>query len=315
MAAAAPEKFTYRSERLVEPKVTQGSDIWSLGCVFSVAATYVVLGKEGVKQYRLLRQSAIGYLGIGVGDPFHDKEKVLEAVTHWHKYLRSTIRKDDFYTAKILDLVDNRMLIIPGEKRISGAALSKELKSIDEEATRSTNEFPSYIADFIDRVTHPPKGSISELEDVPRTISNSGTQLFSEELLYPSRRSEGRPVARFTQPGREDPLRGIGTGLDHSLIPDVPEGVSGFFTDAQRAMTSLARGPQETSPLPPEDPPTTFWEVEADILECHAKHKKYFNHYFKKRFSVYGKPLGGKEDQLERHFKNRDLVQSFSLSL
>ncbi|KAI1346723.1 hypothetical protein F5Y01DRAFT_264959 [Xylaria sp. FL0043] len=305
---AAPEKFTYRPERVEEPEVTQGSDIWSLGCVFSVAATYVALGKEGVKQYRLLRLNAIESLGIGIGDPFHDKEKVLEAVTHWHKYLRNAIRKDDCYTAKILDLIDDRMLITPGEERISSTALSRELTSIDEKATPPINSFPLYIAEFIDNVTHSSKGSISELEDVPRTISNSGTELFMEKLLYPSRRSEGRPFSRLLQPSREDRLLGIGSGLDHSKVADIPERVSGFFTEAQCAMTALASGAQETPPKPPEDPPTTFWEVEADILEFHARNKNYVNHYFKKRHSVYGKSLGGKEDLLEKNLKNRDLV-------
>ncbi|GAW17183.1 hypothetical protein ANO14919_066360 [Xylariales sp. No.14919] len=305
---AAPEKFTYRPERPIEPEVTQGSDIWSLGCVFSIAATYVVLGKEGVKQYRLLRQSAIESLGIGIGDPFHNKEQVLTDVTDWHKYLRNTIRKDDCYTAKVLDLVDRHMLIIPGEQRITGATLSEELRHIDEEAIQLTEESPEHIALFIDKVTHMSKGGVSELEDVPRTISKSGTELFLEELLYPSRRSEGRPISRLIQLDREDPLRGIGTGLDPNVIPAIPERVSGFFTDAQRAMTSLARVPQETQAKPPEDPPTTFWEVEADILEYHAKHNYLIGKYFKNRVSVYGKPLGGKEDQLEKHFKNRDLV-------
>jgi hypothetical protein len=292
----------------VEPEVTQGSDIWSLGCVFSVAATYVVLGKEGVKQYRLLRQSAIDSLGIGVGDPFHNKEKVLSQVTDWHRYLRTAIRKDDCYTAKVLDIADSRMLIIPGEHRISGAKLSQELKRIHDAAAQSTDGFPLYIAEFIDHVTHASKGVISELEDVPRTISKSGTELFSEELLYPSRRSEGRPIGRLAQPNQEDPLRGIGSGLDPGPSSDIPARISGFFTPEQRALTSLARlstfrVPQETPPKLPEDPPTTFWEVEADLLEHTG------NSYFKKRVSVYGKRLGGREDQLEHHFKNRDLVR------
>ncbi|KAI0466797.1 hypothetical protein F4859DRAFT_518845 [Xylaria cf. heliscus] len=307
---AAPEKFTYRPERLEEPEVTQGSDIWSLGCVFSVAATYVVLGKEGVKQYRLLRQKKIESLGIGVGDPFHDKEKVLPVVTDWHKYLRNTIRRDDCYTAKVLDLVDTMMLITPGEFRISGASLSQKLKVIDKEATQTTDNFPVYIAEFIDQVTHTSKGGISELDDVPRTISKSGRELFSEELLYPSRRSEGRPMARLMQPSPEDPLRGIGTGLDPNPALTIPERVSGFFTPDQRgAITSLDRTHQETL-LKPPDPPTTFWEVEDHILEYDANHKDHFslNHYFKKNMSVYRKRLGGKEDQLQNHFKNRDLV-------
>ncbi|KAJ8119559.1 hypothetical protein ONZ43_g3515 [Nemania bipapillata] len=276
-AAAAPEKFTYRPERLVEPEVTQGSDIWSLGCVFSVAATYVVLGKEGVKQYRLLRQSMIEKLGIGIGDPFHNKEKVLPVVTDWH--------------------------------RISGADLSQELMAIDEEAIQSTDRFPEYIAAFIDDVTHTGKSSISELEDVPRTISKSGTELFSEELLYPSRRSEGRPISRLVQSGREDRLRGIGIGVDPNPVLIIPERVSGFFTQEQRALTSLGRNPQE-APAKPPDPPTTFWEVEADMEEFRVNQKDYLNltNHLRGRKSVYGKPLGGKEDQLKHHFNNRDLV-------
>ncbi|KAI1747622.1 hypothetical protein F4782DRAFT_418939 [Xylaria castorea] len=307
---AAPEKFTYRPDRLVEPEVTQGSDIWSLGCVFSVAATYVVLGKEGVKQYRLLRQREIESLGIGIGDPFHNREAVLLVVADWHKYLRNTIRKDDCYTAKVLDLVDSRMLITPGECRISGASLSQELKGIDKEATQTADGFPDYIAAFIDNVNHNSKDGISELEDVPRTISKSGRELFSEELLYASLRSNGRPMARLMQPFPADTLRGIGTSLDPNPALTVPERISGFFTKAQRgALTSLDCSPQET-PLKPPDPPTTFWEVEDHIMEYHAHHKDYFslNNYFKKHMSVYGKRLGGKEDQLQSHFQNRDIV-------
>ncbi|KAI3319818.1 hypothetical protein HD806DRAFT_250208 [Xylariaceae sp. AK1471] len=306
---AAPEKFTYEKfiyppERPIEPEVTQGSDIWSLGCVFSVAATYVVLGKEGVKQYRLLRQRTLESEGVGVGDPFHNKKEVLSVVTLWHKYLKSTVRKDDCYTAKILDVVDNQMLIIPGARRISGADLSRELKSIDNEAVQTTDAVPDRIAEFIDEVMRTSKGSYSELEDVPRTISKSGTELFSEELLYPSRRSEGRPIARQMQPDREDPLRGIGSGLGPVPVPPIPERVSGFFTPAQRGTLTSLRVPTSATPRqkPPEDPPTTFWEVEADLVEYYGKS------YFKKRTSIYGKELGGREDQLEHHFRNRDLV-------
>ncbi|KAI8624162.1 hypothetical protein F5Y19DRAFT_337123 [Xylariaceae sp. FL1651] len=303
---AAPEKFTYRPDRLIEPEVTQGSDIWSLGCVFSVAATYVVLGKEGVKQYRLLRQSAIESQG-SVGDPFHDKEKVLPAVTGWHQYLKASIRKNDCYTSKVLDIVDSQMLITPGEHRISGAKLSQELDRIDKEAAGSTEVFPEYIASFIDQVAQASKGGNSELEDVPWTISRSGTELFSEELLYRFRRSEGRPIARQSLPGHDDAFRGIGSGLDPGPSTTIPARVSGFFTPSQRGLPSLARlstsrPAHETLLKSPEDPPITFWEVEADLEKYAVKG------LFKRRESVYGNKLGGKEDQLEHHFKNRDLV-------
>ncbi|KAI0206604.1 hypothetical protein F4808DRAFT_466627 [Astrocystis sublimbata] len=311
---AAPEKFTYSPDRPArEPEVTQGSDIWSLGCVFSVAATYAVLGKEGVKQYRLFRENGIKSLGIGIGDPFHDKVRVLGAVTDWHKHLRNNLRRDDCYTAKVLDVVDKKMLITPGESRISGTDLCQELKAIDDEAIRSTDDSLDYIAGFIDKVTHLSKGSISDLEDVPREISKSGIELFSEELLYPSRRSEGRPMSRAKHQHLEESLRGIGTGLDRSPRLIIPERESGFFTQAQNDAINALDRVREDAPSKPPDPPTTFWEVEDHILECQGYHRDHFNfkklgHYFKRHTSVYGKRLGGKDDQLDKHFTNRDLV-------
>lgn len=64
-------------------------------------------------------------------------------------------------------------------------------------------------------------------------------------------------------------------------------------------------------PFKPPDPPITFWEVEDHILEYDANRKDYFSlgNYFKKHMSVYRKRLGGKEDQLQSHFENRDLVR------
>lgn len=39
--------------------VAQTIDIWSLGCVFSIAATWVVLGYQGIRQYNWMREKAI----------------------------------------------------------------------------------------------------------------------------------------------------------------------------------------------------------------------------------------------------------------
>ncbi|KAF2679078.1 hypothetical protein K458DRAFT_315328, partial [Lentithecium fluviatile CBS 122367] len=39
-----------------EATVHQTIDTWSLGCVFSMAATWVILGYSGVCQYQLVRE-------------------------------------------------------------------------------------------------------------------------------------------------------------------------------------------------------------------------------------------------------------------
>lgn len=63
----------------------------------------------------------------------------------------------------------------------------------------------------------------------------------------------------------------------------------------------------------PANPPTTFWEVEAELEQFGIKSRIHgikpgrFE-ALKKRDSVYGKPIAGRGDQLAEHFQNRDIV-------
>ncbi|KAI0016333.1 hypothetical protein F4780DRAFT_798388 [Xylariomycetidae sp. FL0641] len=308
---AAPETLRLHNPDSTEPGISQGSDVWSLGCVFSVAATYVVLGKEGVKQYRLLRQEA----NEGTEDSFHDKEKVLTKVTDWHKYLKANVRKGDLFTEKVLDLLDSDVLIVPEETRLTGAVMSTRLNSLAAEAHPAAINFPMDIAAFIDKVAGKSEGGQSQLDDVPRTTPQSGAELFTETLLYPSRRSEGRPFTKSPPP--DDTFRGIGLGLDPRRSDSIPRRVSGFFSDSERERARPSQLPylatghhdepngmyQWPERMVPEVPPVTFWEVESDLLRYKGRKS-----IFKQRMSVYGKKLQGKEDLLEHHFDNRDLV-------
>lgn len=42
----------------------QSIDIWSLGCVYSMTATWLVLGYEGIEQFGNLRETAIAAIGF-----------------------------------------------------------------------------------------------------------------------------------------------------------------------------------------------------------------------------------------------------------
>ncbi|KAG6356312.1 hypothetical protein INS49_015699 [Diaporthe citri] len=281
---AAPEKNTYTTEPTREiPFVTQGIDIWSLGCVFSVAATYVVAGKEGVKQYRLLRQRALRKLGLGIGDPFHDNS-VLPEVTRWHQYLRTCVRTQDDYTAKVLDIVDRSMLIIPGEKRISGSDLHVSLARIHAHATgQPTNraEPPVDILEFLDDMMastaddQPPT-----LEDIPRTISQSGADMFEEALLYRSLRSEGRiPLPRHA-------------GSPQAILGHLPK------------ITTVLSSEEASAPV---NPPITFWEVEAELEQQNKKSSGLIKS-LNRIFIPSSKLMKGRDEKLAKHFVNRDLV-------
>lgn len=275
-----------------------------MGCVFSVAATYAVLGKEGVKQYRLLRQKVISQRGgSGIGDSFHDGKLVLPEIAIWHRFLAACLRKDDTYTARVLKIVDERMLIVPGEERITGAELSDALKTIhDDSADYLPTEVPEEINDFLTEELGPRSTGQANLEDVPRTISQSGTEMFEETLLYASRTSEGRP------PTRRQLRDAFGLPQYQAQIYTSNGPIDPHVTGPQRGGIGLPRLQiRQEEPViseRPKEPPTTMWQVEADLQRWGVSTKL----FGKSETSVYGKSLGGKPDRLENHFANRDIV-------
>lgn len=309
---AAPEKNTHTIENPKEtPFVTQGIDIWSLGCVFSVAATYVVAGKEGVKQYHLLRQKACWKLNLGLGDAFHNTREVLPEVTQWHKYLRTCVRAQDTFTSRVLDIVDSSMLITPGEARIAGSVLTSELAKISKDAEsqhHNRQEPPDNILEFLDEVMRSPVDkSLPALEDIPRTISQSGADMFEEALLYRSLRSEGRPpVARNIAPETDGNHTNFVNRVEYpNTGPPLNRHDPLRYLNLPQINTNI-RTPSEPSPL--DHPPITFWEIEAQLEQIGQKTLIPGLRSIRRQVSVYGKSLEGKEDQLSKHFDSRDLV-------
>ena len=121
--------------------ISEVIDLWSLGCVFSIAATWVVLGYQGIQQFEKLRRNAImktqrtRYVH-GSSEPtaidcdwFHNGKDVLPDVISWHRVLREFLRKTDTVTSQILDLVDQKMLRPSGE-RLDASSVCQELKKI-----------------------------------------------------------------------------------------------------------------------------------------------------------------------------------------
>lgn len=138
--AGAPE-YPGRSRH----PVSQAIDIWSLACVFSLAATWIIHDYSGVDLFHKVRQRAIKkYIeaqrsqteshnqttNVSEGDQFHNGREVLDAVTEWHKYLRTVIRKTDTITCQVLDLVDEEMLLRTPEHRIKATDLCSKLNLI-----------------------------------------------------------------------------------------------------------------------------------------------------------------------------------------
>jgi len=81
------------------------AEIWSLGCLFSEAATWLVFGYNGILAYRQKRATA------NKGNPtFHDGERVLVAVNEQHEQLLQRIGDEDYITKNVIDNIVKLML-------------------------------------------------------------------------------------------------------------------------------------------------------------------------------------------------------------
>ncbi|KAE9961977.1 hypothetical protein BLS_001043 [Venturia inaequalis] len=134
----APETDAIRRGEALLKSVMQTIDIWSFGCVLSMAATWVVFGFQGIIDYEAVRRRAISVLrdndepGPVADDAFHNGTRVLSKVLTWHAYLRENMRKSDVTTERVLNLIEKHMLLEDPRARIDSAMLCSKLAGIVE---------------------------------------------------------------------------------------------------------------------------------------------------------------------------------------
>lgn len=134
--------------------VSQHFDIWSLGCVFSEAATWIALGYRGIKLFQLVRKSGqlgdinfieqgknpesvssvsdiddVSLMGIHGRDQFHDGAKMSSTVKDWHAHVRQALRRCDPVTEKILGIVESDMLQADPKNRGSAPVVAEKVRS------------------------------------------------------------------------------------------------------------------------------------------------------------------------------------------
>ncbi|KXH31279.1 protein kinase [Colletotrichum salicis] len=123
----------------------QKADIWSLGCVMSVAATWMTLGRKGVKKFSANRQTKAGtgfdnsFFEVSKDQEQRTRVKLKAAVSHWISRLRRAPRASTF-THDLLDLIRDKMLEVDGSKRISSADVVSSLEKMYEKCAGD----PSY---------------------------------------------------------------------------------------------------------------------------------------------------------------------------
>ncbi|KAL8855594.1 MAG: hypothetical protein Q9178_007786 [Gyalolechia marmorata] len=257
----APERHPGRRDTM--SAVSRAIDIWSLACVFSIAATWVVFGYPGIQQFRKVREKAISQIvsvpshpqrpqistSISAGDYFHDGRQVLEVVTDWHKVLRNALRKTDTVTSGLLDLVDQRMLLGNASSRIKAKDLCSELKKIIALSKAGTRiEMPGNIMETLleadtDAVSSVLLTTGSKPAEHLHGADNRKarkSRLLEQPLMKTAHRSEGLKSVLASYPAEQVDRGRFSAGFNARI------GLTGPGKDATRATSD---------PLPPLNRP------------------------------------------------------------
>ena len=110
-------------------------DVWSLGCIYSEAAVWLVKGAQGLANYRNDRQAATKRLSnFRGGKCFHDGHKLLDVVKRRHDSLRNDMDLNDYVTGHVLELMLAEMLHEKPDVRPSAEQLLERAERIRSRA-------------------------------------------------------------------------------------------------------------------------------------------------------------------------------------
>lgn len=76
------------------------------------------------------------------GDYFHDGTDVLAAVTLWHKFLRNAVNRSDTVTCRLLDIIDQGLLVGNIKERLDANDLYIRIKDIIDEGAKEARLLP-----------------------------------------------------------------------------------------------------------------------------------------------------------------------------
>ncbi|KAK0729524.1 hypothetical protein B0H67DRAFT_638129 [Lasiosphaeris hirsuta] len=311
---AAPEKAQWLDvgdTATLPDKVLQNSDVWSLGCVFSIAATYVVLGKQGVKQYDAIRRHAHAKLNTGlIQDIFHDNDKVLDVVKDWHEYLRISARRADGLTAAILDMVDNHMLVVPAVQRWEAKQVSEHCSELIRNLESQDKEVPKFIESFLQEldlkaeIDQESEGGINRLDsDMARRHFQREQRTEASTITRSRFKSEARLLSTKIKPTAQRSVH-RGALLESLRLNSKPS--ESLPTFAPLHETEQAPDPTAATALSSALEPLTAFQV-IDELEKLEKSKTLGGliGFRDRRKSVKGKI---NEDLLLPHYLHRDII-------
>lgn len=163
----APDCYRRDSfEREARMEVKKSVDIWSLGCVLSEVATWVLRSRQGLEEYRRNRIRVHERMEPPFADPgcFHDGELVLPFVVNHHGNLgdAEVRRTCDFVTIDVTRMVED-MLELEESRPVIAALRTKSLRILNQANVQSNRLVTSPIRPS-SRALTPPVPSHSPYE-------------------------------------------------------------------------------------------------------------------------------------------------------
>ena len=143
----APESSHHSGFRRTGPNgITWEADIFSAGALFSDAASWVAKGERGRKEYFRRRREQLenteGFAYSGYETAFHDGSERLSSVDAMHCEIRSSLPPHDKMTSRVLDIIENYMLVLPKAREQAQILYSKFEKEVQDAKTEALKELP-----------------------------------------------------------------------------------------------------------------------------------------------------------------------------
>jgi hypothetical protein len=148
--------------------------------VFYEAGTWVVGGSQAVTQFRRIRREAIleryrktkeysNRKGEGKAD-FHDSKKVLQDVLDWEEYLFQNRRHSDFFTHRIIKVVNKDILRPILDGRITADQFLEKLEKVLATGIEERKAFEKQASESGKTQAH--ENILKKLEEIDQTIGS-----------------------------------------------------------------------------------------------------------------------------------------------
>lgn len=317
----APERYS-KVEKLADPR---SGDMWSIGCVLSESATWIVLGNLGVKTFRDVRVNAIERLTktrgtkfstslerLASSDFFHDGEEVLPEVMQWHALLRTLVRPTDTVTKHILELVDKCLFLADPEDRPNARQTYDILKKIIKRAEQSRKEPQMLISSALQTaIDNALQWESDELQDYVDSQSNEERQADKQNPPYLQIRGPSTSSSVTVRRSSFDHMQSLSTSMNRDLPVRTPT-----RSASTRHRYQSSSGGDGRSQNIQADPRNSVGSITADPTGPSSNRETVFDTFYlatqQKTKQMFGlvstKRSPPRDERLSKSVKERDLV-------